>query len=348
MSIDLYSFLDDFKDSRLIGGAEKQQFLLINELLRRNHKVLICTNTKKLKTQPKYKYNLYHYPIEHKYLKYALIFLKLIQFNPDVVYLRSPSNIGIALSVYTKLFRKKMVYFSAHDTDFDLNINLQNYNERLFRIFVKLTDIFFIQNVTQLQLLKTNFQKTGHVFGNIIQVEKPAAFCSISKRKYFLWVARIEPFKKLELLFEIAKKLSKESFIVIAPCNVKNDYSKNILNQINQIDNITYIPFVKPEQISLYYHNAKGIICTSKYEGFPNTFLEAFNTGTPVYTFGVDPNNIIKKSNRKLGYVFSSIDDFIENINNIIKDHDPHTMFEYLKRSHSLKENVDRFLSYVS
>lgn len=346
MSIQLYSFLDDFKSSNLIGGAEKQQFLLINELIRRKHEVLICTNTKKLKKTEGY--NLCHYPVERKYLKYLLIFINLIRFNPDVVYLRSPSNIGAILTVYTLLFRKKMTFFSAHDTDFNPEFNLQNYNKFLFFIFVKLTDIIFCQNTKQLQLLEIHYKKKGHIFGNMIHIEEQKTLLPRGKRNYFLWVARIEPFKRIELLFEIAKKLPEEQFVVIAPCNEKNEYSEKILDQINEITNIKYLSFVKPENIAEYYAYAKGFICTSKHEGFPNTYLEALNYGVPLYTLGVDPDNIIKKSNMKLGYVFSKVDDLVENIFSTINHCNTYSMHEYLSKYHSLEKNVERFLHFVS
>jgi len=347
MSFDLISFLDNFKHSRTIGGAEKQQFLLINELMRRGNEILICTNLERAHDAGK-KYRLWRYPGNSKYLKYLLVFWKLVCFRPEVVYLRSPSNIGIALVAYTLLFRKKMVFFSAHDTDFDPNVNLQNYNEKIFRLFIKFANHFFVQNMTQAAILKKEFDRESSLFGNIISIQKLVGNLSTFKKNYFLWVGRIEPFKRLELLLRITERLPNGQFVVVAPVNVRSEYSEEMLARTKLGINIQYIEFAKPGELDKYYQEARGLICTSEYEGFPNIFLEAWNNGTGVYTLGVDPNGIIQKSRGKLGYVFSSAEELVKNIHQVLDLQDQAYMYEYLIKNHSIKENVDGFLALVS
>jgi len=265
-----------------------------------------------------------------------------------VVYLRSPSNIGIALVAYTLLFRKKMVFFSAHDTDFDPNVNLQNYNEKIFRLFIKFANHFFVQNMTQAAILKKEFDRESSLFGNIISIQKLVGNLSTFKKNYFLWVGRIEPFKRLELLLRITERLPNGQFVVVAPVNVRSEYSEEMLARTKLGINIQYIEFAKPGELDKYYQEARGLICTSEYEGFPNIFLEAWNNGTGVYTLGVDPNGIIQKSRGKLGYVFSSAEELVKNIHQVLDLQDQAYMYEYLIKNHSIKENVDGFLALVS
>ena len=40
---------------------------------------------------------------------------------------------------------------------------------------------------------------------------------------------------------------------------------------------------------------SKILINTSSFEGFPNTFVQAWANGVPVISLKVDPDNIIKK-----------------------------------------------------
>jgi glycosyltransferase involved in cell wall biosynthesis len=347
MSFDLISFLDNFKHSRTIGGAEKQQFLMINELMRRGNEILICTNFETVHDAGK-KYRLWRYPGKRKYLKYLLLFWKLVCYRPDVVYLRSPSNIGIALLAYTLFFRKKMVFFSAHDTDFDPNVNLQNYNRKMFELFIKFTDHFFVQNMTQAAILKKEFGRDSSLFGNIISIKKLVGNLSISKKDYFLWVGRIEPFKRLELLLWITERLPKDQFVVVAPVNVRSEYSEELLARTKLGTNIQYIEFLRPDELDQCYQEARGLICTSEYEGFPNIFLEAWKNGTGVYTLGVDPNGVIQKSREKLGHVFSSAEKLVKNIHQVLDLQDQTYMYEYLIQNHSIKENVDVFLALIS
>lgn len=52
--------------------------------------------------------------------------------------------------------------------------------------------------------------------------------------------------------------------------------------------------------VHLFYQRTAALICTSRAEGFPNTFLEAWSHGLPVVTT-FDPDGII--SSQSLGKV---------------------------------------------
>jgi glycosyltransferase involved in cell wall biosynthesis len=61
--------------------------------------------------------------------------------------------------------------------------------------------------------------------------------------------------------------------------------------------------------------NAVALLNTSHYEGFSNTYLEAFSRGTPVITQqGADPDGVIGK--RNLGYSIHDESDFSSAIRN--------------------------------
>ena len=139
-----------------------------------------------------------------------------------------------------------------------------------------------------------------------------------------------------------------ERFVAIAPVNIEDEYSDITVKSIREVKNINYIEFVKPENIREYLSNAKGLICTSKHEGFANTFLEAWNAGTPVYTFGVDPNEVIKRSGGRLGFIFPSTARFVEGIDGVINFVDSGYMHDYLSKYHSLSANVNEFLNILS
>jgi len=52
---------------------------------------------------------------------------------------------------------------------------------------------------------------------------------------------------------------------------------------------------VPPDEIHQYYERALALINTSAYEGFPNTYLEAWRVGTPVLALSVDPDRFLQQ-----------------------------------------------------
>ena len=63
---------------------------------------------------------------------------------------------------------------------------------------------------------------------------------------------------------------------------------------------MTLLGKVPRSQMPNVYRNALALLCTSAYEGFPNTFLEAWSHGIPVVST-IDPDNLIAA--RRLGAV---------------------------------------------
>jgi glycosyltransferase involved in cell wall biosynthesis len=60
------------------------------------------------------------------------------------------------------------------------------------------------------------------------------------------------------------------------------------------------------------------LLNTSHFEGFSNTYLEAFSVGTPVFAMEkADPDSIIK--NNRLGYIYKDVDDLVSIFKNITK-----------------------------
>ena len=96
--------------------------------------------------------------------------------------------------------------------------------------------------------------------------------------------------------------------------------------------------------------NAYALINTSIIEGFSNTFLEAFASGTPVITVSsVDPDNIIAKN--KLGIVKKNHTELVDGINSLLMT--KHYQDIVLRCRKYLTENHDpdilgkKFIAYL-
>ena len=66
--------------------------------------------------------------------------------------------------------------------------------------------------------------------------------------------------------------------------------------------------------------NAAVVLSTADEEGFPNTFLQAWSSGTPVVSLKVDPDRIIEQ--RGLGAVAGTAQKAVEAIQDLMASPD--------------------------
>jgi glycosyltransferase involved in cell wall biosynthesis len=83
-------------------------------------------------------------------------------------------------------------------------------------------------------------------------------------------------------------------------------YSQAIRTRAVQMPNVVVHGQIAKGRVGEFYRRAAFLCCTSDYEGFPNTFLEAWSYGLPIVsTF--DPDQLIAKHG--LGMVGREISD---------------------------------------
>jgi glycosyltransferase involved in cell wall biosynthesis len=83
---------------------------------------------------------------------------------------------------------------------------------------------------------------------------------------------------------------------------------------------------------------AAALISTSDEEGFPNTFLQAWSSGTPVISLKIDPDHVIER--RGLGAVSGDINTAATTVRNLIQRPDEreriaHRARRYVEEYHS-------------
>ena len=73
-------------------------------------------------------------------------------------------------------------------------------------------------------------------------------------------------------------------------------YRDRVLDELRATPNIEYLGQVAPERAQQLMADAALLLSTSDEEGFPNTFVQAWSSGTPVVSLKVDPDGVIQVS----------------------------------------------------
>jgi glycosyltransferase involved in cell wall biosynthesis len=201
-------------------------------------------------------------------------------------------------------------------------------------------DALIAQNQFQYENASRLFDTETHLIPNGYIDPGVETKTTTTETPMVLWVSRFRSFKRPEVVLEIAKQVPDARFVLIGSKNNESLYDR-ITAEAQALDNVDVVGYVPYEEINEYFERCDLFLNTSKSEGFPNTFLQAWAHRKPVVSLNVDPNDIIATNN--IGFCANeSIDDLIQQLQNLIADTSSRramgdAAYEYFKANHSIK-----------
>lgn len=83
---------------------------------------------------------------------------------------------------------------------------------------------------------------------------------------------------------------------------------------VPKLPNLKFFGFIPYHKVNEFFRRASVFVNTSSVEGFPNTFIQAWDHYIPVVSLNVDPDNIIQ--NEKVGFLSGTLKKLVSIINN--------------------------------
>ncbi|MCC7462934.1 MAG: glycosyltransferase family 4 protein [Gammaproteobacteria bacterium] len=246
---------------------------------------------------------------------------------------------------------RHFVYSVASDMDVDPALpDLPARRERLlYRYGLKAADRIVLQTEVQRQRLQQHFGLAGVVLPmpcpgpDAIAYQAPQSPVSGAAR--VLWAGRIAPVKRFELLLEVARACPEIGFDVAGMLDADDGYLGPLLIEARRLPNLQLHGAVPRARMAQMYARAALLLCTSRYEGFPNTFIEAWSLGVPVVST-IDPDGLILA--RQLGGVGSDAAGLAAAIRTLIADPaewraSSGRARDYYQRHHAVDPAMGRF-----
>jgi glycosyltransferase involved in cell wall biosynthesis len=167
-----------------------------------------------------------------------------------------------------------------------------------------------------------------------------------------LWVANLAPRKRPEKFIELARLAEGSGLrFVMIGSRGDSDYLKALFK--DQPGNLEWLGQLLFEETLTWFDRAAFFVNTStpEGEGFPNTFIQAWLRGVPIFSLEVDPNGIVEKNG--LGYISTDLGYLLNNIRSLQQDpHEYKTISErvlnYADTHHSIAVMTENFLSVVA
>lgn len=312
LTLNAYDMLSG--DGETVGGAQLQQVLIGRELADRGHDVVFIENESDHKreghvdgirvvTRPN---RTDSNPLLQAVLRSLDLVTLLGRIDPDVCYVRMPLFELLPTAAYCMLSNTRLIYGFAHDSelgDSPIAFETRVTNNPLYRAAIRTArstaDTLIAQNEYQERLAREQYDCPVVKVSNGYQPkDEPGEPPFSGDRPVVLWVSTLRPWKRPELVLELADNVPEALFVIVGP---RSDDAPEMYDEVRdgaqQRDNVRFEGFVPYDDIDAYFA-ASDIFCnTSTDEGFPNTFLQAWAYGTPVASLSVNPDGILAEGN---------------------------------------------------
>lgn len=112
----------------------------------------------------------------------------------------------------------------------------------------------------------------------------------------FLWIGGLIDYKQPLAYLELASRVPEAKFVMVAtPRAGWDSLSRDVAALARSLPNVTILPPRARDELLPLYAQAVAVVGTSTFEGFPNTFMEAWACGVPALSLAVDPDGVIAR-----------------------------------------------------
>ena len=288
------------------GGAEYQSKIIAEELKKNGHDIIfISQGFKSDEILFKDGFKIYGVDINPRlkekaflYRSFAKIFQDILEKeNPDTLYQRILNTFSFRIAGITNRLNIPYVLHIADNYSVEFTGIKGVLKKILFLNIVKDEPTIICQ--TQYQYLKIK-NLIGKLKVLVIPNMHPVLMRELQtkKKNEILWIGNARPVKQLELFIELALKYKNTDYVFNIIGNLpQSEYGKKLQSRIIKSENIKYFGEKENDFINDKLAKASLLINTSVSEGFSNTFIQAWMSGTPVFSLNSDPDGVIKKYN---------------------------------------------------
>jgi glycosyltransferase involved in cell wall biosynthesis len=215
--------------------------------------------------------------------------------DADIYYQRCASGETFVPGLYAKTHGKRFVYAAAHDLDLDRPRTREIFQGRggwrdlqLYRAGLRMADAVIAQHPGQVETYRRWYRREAEWIPSGY-VPPQGARCE--PEGVVLWVSIMRRWKRPELFLKLAQALPKLRFRMIGGASMAagdgsaQGFFSEIESYARALPNVEFLGFLPYREVERHFDESSLFVNTSDYEGFPNTFLQAWARGIPTVSF---------------------------------------------------------------
>lgn len=317
--------------SALMGGAEYQAKLLAEHLVK-NYDVEISYLT--TRSDPDYRapgYEIVRFSTHRGIRRYGTFFdayrlyRALDRLKPDIIYQQvGCAHTGIA-AFYALRNDCTMVWRVSSDRSVvPTKINWwrrpHHWIERAFLEYgIKRAHVVLAQTRAQQGHLAARFGRDDALLVQNFHLEVPEPVRR-NDLKRVVWIGNLKVLKNPQAFVRLAQRYSDRpdvELVMIGATSDSTSWTNEALDLIRSTANLKYLGALTQEQVNAELESARVLVNTSDYEGFPNTFIQAWLRGVPVVSLHADPDALL--SAEGLGLVSHTEEQLYANVTSLLE-----------------------------
>ena len=341
---------DLFEDNKKVAGIAVQLYFWAQTFARHGWNVITFTNKKSFVEEGitfKHVQRWNKLKIVHEWLS---VLWQLFTVRPNVVISRGADRKNYPLAIVSKILGVKFVFFGASDVNFEPGKELiegGKHNRRLWQNAVKKMNSIVVQNQYQHDTLKKNYRKESLILFNIWG--EPKKTNDEVKPTDVVWVSNLRQLKRPEWIINAAQQLPGIDFTMVGGPTHDKAYYERIHASAQNIPNLHFLGPKSFAETNAIVSHSHLLCCTSTFEGFPNTFLQAWANNIPVVST-VNPSNVITDNN--LGDVVETEEGFQAALQSMLSNVEEYkrkskAVKDYFERHHSPEINYQKLIEYL-
>lgn len=357
---------------QITGGAEYQQHIIAQELVKRGYDVsyLFIDNGSFIRNSG----NITLLPVRDKtllrkflgpyyFLELPKIYTILERIEPDVILARTGFSYIGAASRYCNDKGCKLIWHVSSNNSVNswsekpgipmLHKRPFYWIDRKLKSYgITRADKIICQSEHQKVLLRENF---GRVADAIVPNFHPLPKDKIEKNLpiKIIWIANFKRIKQPDIFIRLAKHFSDQQNLrfqmVGRPSSGVN--MEKYYKEIKKLPHLEYFGELTMNEVNRLLNSAHIFVNTSMFEGFPNTFIQAWMRRVPVVSLQVDPDNLLEKNT--IGYRSGNFEKMIRDIGSLTED--MKLLEDMGKRAqqfafsnYTVENNIDKILNLFS
>lgn len=271
---------------------------------------------------------------------------QLNEIKPDVIFQHDGcAYTGIAAH-YARKNNIHMVWHIASDADLLPSMKGRHpftfIDTKFLEYGIRHCPCITTQTHRQAHLLKRYYRRTSSA---VIPNFHPSPQERIEKGSpvEIVWVANFKFLKQPECFIRLASDLTGirkdlHCTMIGAPSRSAPAWQKSLERKMARVPHLTYHGALPVEKVNAILAKAHIFVNTSTYEGFPNTFIQAWMRKVPVVSLCVNPDGVFEE--QKIGFHAGTYDKLLKVVTELVanaalREGMGERAFEYAQRKHS-------------